>query len=74
MVEYCDLAYNSYKSHAEDIINTKFKNVFPDWTVDFPLKGPHSLGGEVYVLHQLGLLGEIMFLNQLKKLIFNVNH
>ncbi len=40
-------------SHAEDIINTKFKNVFPDWTVDFPLKGPHSLGGEVYILHQL---------------------
>ena len=53
VVEYCDLAYNSYKSHAEGIINTKFKNVFPDWTVDFPLKGPHSLGGEVYVLHQL---------------------
>ena len=53
MVEYCDLAYNSYKSHAEDIINTKFRNVFPDWTVDFPLKGPHSLGGEVYILHQL---------------------
>ena len=26
---------------------------FPDWVVDFPLKGPHSLGGEVYVLHQL---------------------
>ena len=53
VVEYCDLAYNSYKSHAEDIINTKFRNVFPDWVVDFPLKGPHSLGGEVYVLHQL---------------------
>ena len=32
----------SYKL-AEDIINTKFKNVFPDWTVDY-----HSLGGKVY--------------------------
>ena len=53
VVEYCDLAYNSYKSHAENIINTKFKNVSPDWVVDFPFKGPHSLGGEVYLLHQL---------------------
>ena len=52
-VEYCNLAYDSYKSHAENIINTKFKFISPDWTIDFPVKGVHSLGGEVYTLHQL---------------------
>ena len=51
VVEYCDLAYNSYKTHAEEVINGKLKAT--GWTVDFPLKGPYSLGGEVYVLHQL---------------------
>tara|TARA_X000000368_G_scaffold72686_1_gene53196 strand:+ start:717 stop:1841 length:1125 start_codon:yes stop_codon:yes gene_type:complete len=52
-VQYCDLAYDSYKSHAEEVINNKFKNIFPDWSIDFPLKGVHSLTGEVYLLHQL---------------------
>lgn len=51
VVEYCNLAYDSYKTHAEDVINGKLKAT--GWTVDFPYKGPHSLGGEVYVLHQL---------------------
>tara|TARA_X000000368_G_C22975798_1_gene687598 strand:+ start:156 stop:1253 length:1098 start_codon:yes stop_codon:yes gene_type:complete len=50
-VQYCDLAYSSYKSHAENVINSKLKGM--DWTVDFPYKGVHSLGGEVYLLHQL---------------------
>ena len=51
VVEYCNLAYESYKKHAEDVVNGKLKAI--GWTVDFPYKGPHSLGGEVYVLHQL---------------------
>ena len=50
-VEYCDLAYNSYKTHAEEVINGKLKAT--GWTVDFPYKGAHSLTGEVYFLHQL---------------------
>ena len=53
MVKFCDLAYSSYKDHAENVINSKIKNVFPDWAIDFPIKGVHSLGGEVYILHQL---------------------
>lgn len=53
MVTFCNLAYNSYKDHADNIINGKIKNTFPDWVIDFPVKGVHSLGGEVYTLHQL---------------------
>ena len=50
-VEYCDLAYNSYKTHAKDVINGKLKAT--GWTVDFPYKSVHSLTGEVCFLHQL---------------------
>ena len=51
VVEYCNLAYESYKTHAEEVINGKLKAT--GWTVDFPFKGVHSLASEVYVLHQL---------------------
>ena len=50
-VEYCDLAYNSYKTHAKDVIDGKLKAT--GWTVDFPYKSVHSLTGEVCFLHQL---------------------
>ncbi len=51
VVEYCNLAYESYKTHAEEVINGKLKAT--GWTVDFPFKGVHSMASEVYVLHQL---------------------
>ena len=53
MVTFCNLSYNSYRNEAEKLINGKIKGVFPDWVIDFPVKGVHSLGGEVYTLHQL---------------------
>jgi hypothetical protein len=52
VVEYCNLAYDSYRLFAADVINSQLPSFFGGG-IDLPRKGVENLPGEVYVVDQL---------------------
>ena len=52
VVEYCNLAYNSYRGFATEAMNASMPSFFGG-QIELPRKGIENLPGEVYLLHQL---------------------
>ena len=51
VVEYCNLAYNSYRDFASEAMNESLPSYISG--IELPRKGVENLPGEVFTLHQL---------------------
>lgn len=51
VVEYCNLAYNSYREFASEAMNESLPSYISG--IELPRKGVENLPGEVFTLHQL---------------------